>query len=247
MKHQEIIRYIPGSRCAVLMIHGIVGTPNHFRQLVPLVPQDWSLYNILLDGHGKTVEDFGATSMAKWKQQVNTWLETLFCRHEKILIVAHSMGTLFAIQAAIDHPDKISKLFLLSVPTRPHYPPSTAISSFRLSQCARRPDDKATQEMLEVVGVIPDRNVFKYFTWIPNFWSLLKECRRIRKQLHQLKVSTQTFQSRKDELVSFRSVKDLQDHPYIVNTVLEHSGHSVYREPDLSLLQKTLTETIQSI
>ena len=219
MKHQELIRYIPGSRYAVLMIHGIAGTPNHFLPFLDLVPQDWSLYNILLDGHGKSVEDFSATSMAKWKQQVNTWLETLFSRHKHIVILAHSMGTLFSLQAAIDHPDKIQKLVLLNVPTRPHYPLSTARSAYRMTKGSSRLEDGVAWEMQNVVGVTLSPNILKYLGWIPNFWSLLVECRRVRKLLPQLKTPTHTFQSRKDELVSFRSVKDLENHPYITNTI----------------------------
>ena len=104
---------------AVLMIHGIAGSPGHFRDLVPVIPEAFSIYNILLDGHSGRVENFSRSSMAKWKTQVSGTLADLFARHEKVVIVGHSMGTLFAIQAAIDHPEKIPRLFLLSVPTRP--------------------------------------------------------------------------------------------------------------------------------
>lgn len=68
--HEEYIRKIPGSKMAVLMIHGIAGTPDHFKPFVSLFPDDWSVYNILLDGHGGGVKDFSATSMEKWKKQV---------------------------------------------------------------------------------------------------------------------------------------------------------------------------------
>ena len=78
-------------------------------------------------------------------------------------------------------------------------------------------------------------------------WELLVECRRVRKLLPQLQTPTYTFQSRKDELVSFRSVRDLEGHPYINNTVLEHSGHFAYREPDLALLQQCLRARIEEV
>ena len=31
---------------AVLMIHGIAGSPGHFRDLVPVIPEAFSVYNI---------------------------------------------------------------------------------------------------------------------------------------------------------------------------------------------------------
>lgn len=243
MEHREYIRHVPGSDTAVLIIHGIAGTPNHFRELIALIPESVSVYNILLDGHGKEVKDFAATSMKKWKNQVNTWLETLFTRHRQVMILAHSMGTLFAIQAAIDHPDKIPCLFLLNVPTRPQYPPATALAAVRMVTGKIRPQDQVAREMLNATSVTLSRNLLKYITWVPRFWELLQECRRVRHLLPKLQTPTQTFQSRKDELVSFRSVKDLENHPYIQNSILEDSGHFAYREQDLRLLQQALRET----
>lgn len=38
MNSQAYIREIPGAKTAVLMIHGIVGTPEHFAMLYPYVP-----------------------------------------------------------------------------------------------------------------------------------------------------------------------------------------------------------------
>ena len=77
---------------AVLLLHGIASSPGHFRNLVPGIPESFSIYNILLDGHNGTVEAFGHTSMAKWKAQVKATLCDLFSKHDKVVIVAHSMG-----------------------------------------------------------------------------------------------------------------------------------------------------------
>ena len=48
---------------AVLMIHGIAGSPGHFRDFVPVIPPEFSVYNILLDGHSGKVENFSRSSM----------------------------------------------------------------------------------------------------------------------------------------------------------------------------------------
>ena len=54
--------------------------------------------------------------MIEWKQQVKNALEELSETNNKIIIVAHSMGTLFAIQEAIEKP--VDELFLLNVPLK---------------------------------------------------------------------------------------------------------------------------------
>ena len=65
--HKEYIREADHANTAILMIHGIFGTPRHFDDIVKLVPDNWSVYNILLDGHGKGVREFSRTSMVKCK------------------------------------------------------------------------------------------------------------------------------------------------------------------------------------
>ena len=92
-----MIRYVENADTAILFIHGILGIPEYFRPYLSLVPPDWSVYNILLKGHGRGVRDFSHASMAQWKQQVDEALRTLSESHDKVVIAAHSMGTLFAL------------------------------------------------------------------------------------------------------------------------------------------------------
>ena len=115
MEHKEYVRICDNSNIVILFIHGIVGTPNHFNEFVSLVPKSISVCNLLLDGHGKGVKDFSNTSMKKWEVQVASVVEELSLMHEKIYIVAHSLGTLLAIEQAIIN-QKVCKLFLLAVP-----------------------------------------------------------------------------------------------------------------------------------
>ena len=67
MEHKEYIKICDNSTTAILFIHGIVGTPNHFKEFVSLIPSSFSVYNLLLDGHGRGVKDFSKTSMQKWE------------------------------------------------------------------------------------------------------------------------------------------------------------------------------------
>lgn len=243
MKHKTYIREGTGKN-AVLLIHGIAGTPDHFRDLVPVIPETFSVYNILLDGHSGTVREFSRSSMDKWKEQVHITLKSLLARHEKVVIVAHSMGTLFAISRAIQYPDRIPALFLLNVPTRPWVRFSTWITSLKVA--FGKLDDPKAQAMRSDTGILLTPKLWQYLGWIPRMLELLRECRRIRKVLPQLTVPTQTFQSKTDELVSFRSCKDLKN-PCIQNTVLYHSGHFVYSEEDTVLLQNRLVEMLREI
>ena len=70
MKHREYKRIVPEAEKAVLFIHGIISTPNHFKDFVELVPCNISVFNLLLDGHGKAVNDFARSSMKKWERSI---------------------------------------------------------------------------------------------------------------------------------------------------------------------------------
>ena len=230
---------------AVLLIHGIAGSPGHFRELIPAIPETYSIYNILLDGHSGKAENLGRSSMKKWEAQVQAALAEAFNSHEKVVIVAHSMGTLFAIQSAIDHPDKIPGLFLLAVPTRPWVRFSTLITAVQIA--FGKLDTPATQAMRGETALELTPKLWKYIGWAPRMIELLTQCRRTRKILPLLQVPTQTFQSQEDELVSTRSCGDLEHHPFIRNTVLTGSGHFVYGAEDAAFLRAQLRKTLQDI
>jgi pimeloyl-ACP methyl ester carboxylesterase len=234
MEHKEYIREIPGSRQAVLLIHGILGTPNHFDFLLPLIPNDWSIYNILLDGHGGTVTDFSHTSMKKWKAQVATLLDDLLPHYDRVILVAHSMGTLFSIQEAVRRPDKIAHLFLLQVPLRPRLTLATACRAIVLPFGFI---PKSAEMMYADCGVTLDWRLWKYIGWIPRFLELFSECRATRRILPKLTVPCYAFQSRHDELVSNHAAKDLLQYPHIQTRILPHSGHFGHTGEDMKLVQ----------
>ena len=246
MRYSSYIRPVEGASTAVLFIHGIVGTPAHFKDLLPLVPDSWSVYNILLDGHGKQVEDFARTSMGKWKQQVADQLEQILETHDKVLIVAHSMGTLFAIAEAIKHPQHVKGLLLLAVPLTPRVRFSAAVNSVIVALGRARPGTPA-MDIYQDSGVHLSPKLWKYITWLPRFWELITESRATRKKLPLLTVPCRCFQSRKDELVSRRAYRLLAGQHHIVTTELQNSGHFCYGPEDLTLLQSVLKEMIDAI
>jgi pimeloyl-ACP methyl ester carboxylesterase len=243
MAHEAYTRYIPGSRFAVVMIHGIVGTPDHFEDLLPVIPESWSVYNILLDGHGGSVADFASTSMEKWKAQVKATVAEVTGRHEKVVLVAHSMGTLFSVQAAIDNPEKIARLFLLNVPVRMKLAPSMAINSVRLAL-----GDQSTH-MLQMLcrrcSVKLDNRLWRYLTWIPRFWELMLEGERVRKLLPLLKTPADAFVSMKDEVVQRRTRYDLPAAPNLTVHLLPESGHYFYPSADTALVQTKLAAAFE--
>lgn len=247
MAHQEYRRIVKGSPVAVLLLHGIVGTPHHFDNLLPLIPEDWSVVNLLLEGHGQGAAEFGAASMDAWKGQVSRELDALLAYHEKVLIVGHSMGTLFAIQSAIDCPEKVAGLFLQAVPLRPYVHPKMTLASARLVFDVGVENDPLARALEQDTGVDIDWRLWEYVLWPVRFVELLAECERIRRALPQLKVKTVAIQSLKDELVSDISVRDLEKNPCIRVVQMEQAGHFGYEGEELEQMIALFRETVEKL
>ena len=235
MEHKEYKRISDNSNTAILFIHGIVGTPNHFNEFVSLVPKSISVYNLLLDGHGKGVKDFSKTSMKKWEMQVASAVEELSLMHEKIYIVAHSLGTLIAIDQAIKN-NKVCKLFLLAVPLRLSLKPKMSINSLKVYFDKIRPDDYEALAAKKCYGILNDKNPIHYIGWIPRFLELFSKIRQTRKTINLLNTPCVVYQSRNDEMVSRHSIKHLRSNPRIFVNELKKSGHYYYAKEDFEFL-----------
>lgn len=239
MIHQEYKRIVTGAGTAVLFVHGILGTPNHFSQLLPLVqsvPEEWSVYNVLLDGHGGSVEDFARTSMKKWKSQVWEVFHALAEEHERVIIVAHSMGTLFAIQLALEHPEKVSFLFLIACPLRPGLRLFGIANMMRLVFGKIRGDHPIEVATSMVCGVNTTRKLWKYIAWVPRFLELFAEIYRTEKHIGELDVPCVSYQSEKDELVRSCSRRILDKFGTVEVHNLLRSTHFYYHPEDQEIV-----------
>ena len=246
MTHEAYKRMVPGADTAVLFLHGIVGTPNHFRdliRLVELVPENWSVSNILLDGHGGTAADFAASSMAQWKETVRRAFEELADKHEQVVVVGHSMGTLFSVQLALEHPEKIPFLFLLAVPMRPGVRLTMMRDSLLMVFGKLKPD----HVLWKAAGVSTTRRLWKYLGWLPRFLELFREINRTERVLPELRVPCVAWQSQKDELVRNAARKVLVGSSVMEVHNLMNSTHFYYDPKDREQVQQDFMKRIKEL
>jgi len=228
VRHETYIREVPGARTAVLMVHGILGTPAHFAPLYPQIPADWSVYSILLEGHGGKVEDFAAASMAAWQAQVRGWVEKLRRKYARVVFAAHSMGTLFAVHTAVCDPENIAGLFLLNVPLRAGVKPCAVRNALKVALDRASPADPGAWGMRQAYSMAPDGNLLKYLRWIPNYMALLRLMRTVRAEIGRIAVPCRCFQSAHDELIARACTGLLLKNPRICVENLPESGHFAY-------------------
>lgn len=250
MPNRQTVRIVPGATTAVLMIHGICGTPNHFRALLPLeysVPKEWSLYNIVLDGHCQDVPAFGRSAMKKWKAQTENLFEELCDTYEKIVLVGHSMGTLLSIRQALRQPEKVALLFLIAVPTPPFVRPMALRSATAVAFDRVNENDPNQISMRVACGVRLTKKLWKYASWIPRMIELLTECKAVSKCYGELTVPCIAWQSEIDELVARRSIKVLQKCGRIQVNCLPNSTHVYYPEEERKMVLESFRKACKSI
>ncbi len=244
MEHTEYVKIFENSENAVLMVHGILGTPRHFDAILPLIPDGWSIYNILLDGHGGTASDFSKTSMKKWRSQVKNTLEALCRTHKNVYIIAHSMGTLLSIEAALSHKDKIKAMVLLACPLKAGVKLRMVKNS--LGIIFDKIDDADAYELAtkNATSVKTDKRLWIYVGYIPRFIELLSYIRVIRKTILSVDIPCYVFQSGNDELVSTKSLKYIKANDKLTVSVLENSGHFYYESEEFKTIANTLKKIL---
>lgn len=245
MKAEESIRYVQSADTAILFIHGILGTPDHFIPFLPFVPSNWSIYNVLLKGHGGSVKDFSAASMNEWKQQVHIAFQSLSASHDKVVIVAHSMGTLFAMQEAINN--QAAALFLLNTPLKIRITPRLFSTSWKIFYGKIRPSDERVIAAHRAYGIDSDTNILHYIGWVPRYLELFSEIRKTRKITHKLTAAAQVYLSLQDEMVSPKSGKAFEKNSHVTVKLLNTSGHFYYSPQDQRMLQKDFCDMVQKL
>ncbi len=228
----EYRRLVSNSDTAVLFVHGILGTPLHFNDFIPILPTSWSVYNILLAGHGGDVGDFAAATMPMWKQQVETELNKLRATHKRVIMVTHSMGGLFAIKLAVKYPQVVG-LFLISPPLKIQLRERMIVSVAKMFAeyfSGQQSHDIHVDATKQATSIQLDPRVYKYLPWAKNYINLFREERDTRQFVPALTAKTVVVICEKDELVSPNTRQHLTDNIKVID--LADSTHFYYPLPD---------------
>ena len=243
--NEEYVREVPGAKTAVVFIHGILSTPRFFEHLVSLVPEDFTVHNVLLDGHGGSVKDFSETSMKVWKHQIKYLVNNLIKTHENIILVGHSMGTLFSIQNAVRVPEKVKALFLLCSPLKVRIHPRSAKYSLRIIFEKTEGADAIESSARKFYSISPDKKLWKYIPWVPKFTALLTEIRKTRGLVESVSAPTYVFHAAHDSLVSRKAIKPFMKNSLIKVTHLTTSYHQYFSEEDDKIITESFAELME--
>ena len=245
MMHTEYIREGDATKTAFLFIHGFLGSPVHFSDFVALVPEDCAVYNLLLKGHGGTVQAFGQASMAEWKKQADTAVKNLAKHYKDVIIVAHSMGTFFAMEAAVNDPEHIRAILLLQSPLKIGVK-STAMKNTLKSFFNLIPENDTVGKAYQASHSIKlDWRLWLYLRWIPRYFELFREAQRARAVIQKVEIPCYICQSKQDELVSMNSMRFIPEKPNIHVRILEKSAHFLDDSAEIRAVQELFCSLLE--
>lgn len=246
MVHSPFFRDRPDADIAVLMIHGILGTPRHFDWLINTIPDNIHISNILLPGHGGSVQDFSNATMDQWLAHVEKTVSDLEKPGRQIIVVGHSLGSLLALNAAKNH-KSIRSLMLLNVPLYPQFRLRLIGRNFRAAFGKLNMNDPKDVQFYQACGTVTEPFLWKYLTWIPNFLSLLHLCRKCRTIPQRLSIPCNAYLGGEDDLVNIRTKNWLQNHSKITLRYFPNGTHFGYSKQEQSIIKEDFNSILLEI
>jgi esterase/lipase len=99
----------------ILLIHGFLDSPYSFRTLGNYFRSKcFVVKSILLPGHGTVPGDLLYVSYQDWVDIVDYGVNNLSKQVSHVYLLGYSLGGLLAVNEAVEHPEKISRMVLIS-------------------------------------------------------------------------------------------------------------------------------------
>ena len=232
--------------CAVIFIHGFMGSPNQFTDLAEAVYNIGCTYmSVLLPGHGGGTDEFVRFGTLDWQRHVQSEIDKIKHDYKKIFLVGHSMGGLLALNASLVKDNNISGVVLISTPLKTYLlNPKSLLRKLRLLLLPKNNEIKSAYIKSNSVAA----KKFWHFPLavkpVMNFYRLV---RQTNKRLPEVVVPVCMFHSRNDETTSYKSAGILYERLCSAPKTafsLDKSWHAFYVEDEREIIKNKLIEFI---
>ncbi len=243
--HQPFSIVNTNSNSAIIYIHGIMGSPTEFRQLVENSDLSHTNYKaLLLPGHGVGGKDFIKSGPVDWQAHVNKEIDYHFHNNEKIILIGHSLGGLLALQAASDF--NIAGIVLINTAMRTRMSVQQILLSLKVLFSSQNSKDPIVSTYRNSFGV----GLHDWWTvpaWSLKLLDVLEVAKQTEKVLPLIKTRVKIFQSMKDETVNPISAEILKRglvNSSVQLTYLNNSMHAYFDQKDLQLITEGIEELV---
>lgn len=244
-RHKPYLLTRKDADTAILMVHGIYGSPVQFEQLAKILyHQGYTVMAVLLPGHGSSVKDFSRAKAKDWHDEVSRAAKTLSKSYKNIYMIGHSMGGLLIINEALNN--SVKGVVLMSVPMMVKISLGTVRMSLKILWGDPNKDNDYLRSYRNAYS-IQKGPISHYILCFPRMLNLLQMIRNTRKCLSRLTSPVLIIQSRKDETVSWKSVAILKEglNSPVDTLLLDKSGHSYYHPEEADSIMKKICTFIE--
>jgi carboxylesterase len=244
-QHTEVLYKAAGSDTVIVFVHGIQGSPAQFDALIEKLDGAYSVVNLLLPGHGGSIREFAESSMDAWQAYVDEHVRRAQQEYQNVILVGHSMGCLLSVQAALTYPQKIRGLFLTAMPLRVY----VRFKTFRNALIVAFHWKSRTEE-IEVVrkaNSVSAETPLGYLRGTPRYIELYAKIKATRSLVRQLTLPIVVAQSRKDEVVSRKSIRYVRQMENVQVLWAEKAAHTYYPQEARAYLADALVRFIGQV
>lgn len=231
-------------RCAVLFIHGHMGSMRQFEPVEALVAGDGvDTLRISLPGHDCAIGEFRRSKLRHWQSCVDAAAQSLSRSHERVVLVGHSMGGLLSICACANGIPNVAGIVAVALPLRIRL--TREAIRVRLAVMSDAPETtQAASEARRLCGVsgIRPQNALSL---LPNAIELLRAMNRAKRDLPSIKAPLTAMFASGDEIVSPRSAEMLRRLcPAAEVTILPDSTHFHYPEVSVQAIAASVLRAL---
>lgn len=227
----------------VIFIHGFMGSPNQFEDLMLAVyERGYSYACMLLPGHGASAKAFASHTLADWEAHLYTQINKYAQKYAKIYLVGHSMGGLLALNASLNH--NIAGIFLISTPLK--------INLFNFNSFTRRlrllfytKSNTIKSEYLRANSI--KMSIFSFPLLLKPTIQFYKLIRKTKSNLKGICTPVFMVHSQKDETVSYKSAQLLYSglcNTHRTRICIKKSWHAYYTQEERKLIAESLLNMI---
>jgi carboxylesterase len=223
MSNHEI--FWAGSDHAVLLIHGLTGSPFELKHLARrLHKAGFSVRAICLAGHGSTIEHLKLTRWEDWYGTIIDTFREMKKKYQTVSVAGLCMGALLALYLASEVGHELAAISLMSTTifydgwSLPWYkfllplsylPPFCYFYSYE----EREPYGIKNESVRRHVAALLRDNDIAYSTFpSQSMHELFKLIREVKKSLPRVNVPTLILHALEDDLASIRSADYVEEH-----------------------------------
>lgn len=244
--HSTIEKIHENSDKIVIFIHGFMGSPTQFNDLIEFVyEKGFSVVSLLLPGHGKSGFSFAMSTLKCWEEYLEIQLIRLLKYREKY-IIGHSIGGLLALNAALKF--DIAGIVLISTPLKINlFDPILLLKRMKL--LFNRVDEDIYKSYKESNSIGKP-----YYITMPLWFRVLfqpyKLMKKTKKNLSKVLVPVIVIHSASDETTSLKS-SELFDE-LLVNSnheiiLLKESWHAYYTKKEKEIIHAKVADFISGL